>query len=86
MSRINRHLYLGLLYVKRSLGETGQPHYHSIVSEWINEERDVEASFVSRTIAVINRLHRLLDGFNFVVTFCIGTVHKNLALMVSVKF
>jgi hypothetical protein len=61
MGRINRHLYLGLLYVRRSLGETGQPHYGSIVSEWMNEKRDVEALFVSRTIAVINLLHRLLD-------------------------
>jgi hypothetical protein len=51
-----------MLYIKQSLGQTGQHNYHSIVSECVNKKEDVEALFVSRTLTVIKRFHRLLDG------------------------
>ena len=65
-----------MLYIDRSLSQTGYPNYHSIVSECVNKKTDVEAVFVSRMLAVITRLHRLLDGFHFLITFCIGIVYE----------
>jgi hypothetical protein len=81
---LNRHLHM--LYIKQSLDQTGQPNYHSIVSECLNKKEDVEALFVSRTLTVITCFHRLLDGWHFLITFCIGTAHKNLGFMSSIKF
>jgi len=58
-----------MLYIKQSLGQTGQPNDHSIVSERVYKKEDVETLFVSRKLTVITRFHRLLDGLHFLIIF-----------------
>ena len=49
---VNRQLHM--LYIKQSLGQTGQLNYHSIVSECVTKKEDVEVLFASRILTGIS--------------------------------
>jgi hypothetical protein len=55
---VNRHLLL--LYIKQSLGQTGQPNFHSIVSEYVNKKKRISKPYLS-----VGRLQllRVFTGF-----------------------